>query len=146
MSQHKKYKKMFASADTIGVSLLAEGVWRVRKEAAGDDVSELLASKALGQGVPAEWRPPIELHRALRKLYGEQVRSEDALALLGDETYTVDGASLRAWRESAGLSRPELGALLGTHPNSIKLIELGQNSNPGVSTWRRIERRIQEEE
>ena len=140
MNRHQHYTELFSSAEHISVDTVALAVHQVRRERELGSAKELLVSTMAGQGVPSEWRAPITLLRALRKVYGEHISRQDALALLDDELWSAEGSKVRAWRERTGLTGDEAAALLDVSRRSVVKIESGKTPNPGAATMRRLER------
>jgi DNA-binding XRE family transcriptional regulator len=118
------YLRMFESAGTVGVELLARAIHTVRT------------------GV--DERAPEDLVRALKKRHGDQVWSEQALMLLADEgreSFGHPGAALVAAREVAGMTQADLAALSGVSRRTIQHAEKGER-DLGVQTLGRLARAL----
>ena len=142
-TRYEHYRDMFASAETIGISLVAEAIHSVRMERKEGNAKALHVAKMMGEPVPAEWRAPIELFRALKKLHGEQVSRATALALLELEVWRPDADRAKEWREESGLTEAELAALLGVSRDWVTRYSKGAVAGPSAVTLRKLDAHMQ---
>ena len=145
-TRYEHYWELFGGFETVGVNLLAEAIHHTRRERKDGDASEYHAAKMTSSATPAEWRAPVELTRALRKLYGEQVESSQAQWLLTLEFWQPDGRSIKAWRADNSLTANELAALLGKSRDWVMRIERGGAQAPSAPVWRKLQAHMREEE
>lgn len=147
-TRYEHYWELFEGFETVGVNLLAEAIYHVRKERKDGDASEYHAAKMTSSATPAEWRAPIELIRALKKLYGERVESSHARWLLTLEFWGPDGGAVKAWRNDNELTAQELATLLGKSRDWVMRLERGDAQSPSAPVWRKLQAhmRMDEEE
>ena len=138
-SQYEKYRTMFEGFETIGISLVAEAIHRVRKERKEGNAKALHVAKMMREPVPEDWRAPIELFRALKKLHGEQLSQVTALALLELEVWRPDADRAKEWREESGLTEAELAALLGVSRDWVTRYSKGAVAGPSAVTLRKLD-------